>query len=603
MLRSLLTTAVLLTAASLTRADGPAFDGNWILWGVTPTAESALAIVKAETKDGKLTGSVVFAPPRGQAANAPKLEVRDLAVKGKDVSFATRQGAVEYAFTGTLAADGKEVLGSYGPDARPQRAKLTPTDKDTLTREEQLVRKPAEAYTKAITAQNRPFILQIQVRQEKDEDKKKELTEQIKAARKDAETEVPKLYRQVLADAATTPAAYDAALALLRAGSKGGVTADEATKLLAVLDKQAAPYGPRFVRTTLVQSADTLSHDKGLAAAAVAASEKITATLTDADTAAFQVQVLSAYVAALENAGQTAKLKEVNAKLTKLDAMLDREYLESVPPFRPGTFTARKDKAANRVVVLELFTGAQCPPCVAADVAFDALEKTYKPTDVVLLQYHEHIPGPDALTNPDTVARWDYYRELAPEGVRGTPTTVFNGKPQAGGGGGMPNAEKKYQQYRDIIDPLLEESTPVALKGSATRTGDQIAVTVNVTGAGEKKGLKLRVVVVEENIKYVGGNKLRFHHHVVRATPGGTDGFAIKEASSSHTAKVDVGQLRKDLTKYLDKYEADQRPFPTTARPLDMAHLKVVALVQDDKTGEILQAAQFDIGEKSAANR
>ena len=48
---------------------------------------------------------------------------------------------------------------------------------------------------------------------------------------------------------------------------------------------------------------------------------------------------------------------------------------------------------------MELFTGAQCPPCVAADVAFDVLEKTYKPADLVLIQYHLHIPGPDPLTN------------------------------------------------------------------------------------------------------------------------------------------------------------------------------------------------------------
>ena len=89
-------------------------------------------------------------------------------------------------------------------------------------------------------------------------------------------------------------------------------------------------------------------------------------------------------------------------------------------------------KDANKVAVLELFTGAQCPPCVAADVAFDALEKSYKHTDLILLQYHMHIPGPDPLTNPDTmleietagVARVDEHGitiEGAPEGITFEP--------------------------------------------------------------------------------------------------------------------------------------------------------------------------------------
>ena len=70
-------------------------------------------------------------------------------------------------------------------------------------------------------------------------------------------------------------------------------------------------------------------------------------------------------------------------------------------PWKATQGSANQTGTAGTVPVLvELFTGAECPPCVAADLAFDALGKTYKPTDVVLLEYHLHIPGPDALTNP-----------------------------------------------------------------------------------------------------------------------------------------------------------------------------------------------------------
>jgi hypothetical protein len=80
---------------------------------------------------------------------------------------------------------------------------------------------------------------------------------------------------------------------------------------------------------------------------------------------------------------------------------------------------------------MELFTGTQCPSCVSADVAFDALLKTYKPADFIGFQYHLHIPGPDPLTNPDAMAQQKHYGSEIP----GTPSTFFNGRSEGGGGG------------------------------------------------------------------------------------------------------------------------------------------------------------------------
>src|SRR5262249_25707965 len=150
----------------------------------------------------------------------------------------------------------------------------------------------------------------------------------------------------------------------------------------------------------------------------------------------------------------------------------------------------RKDRSANRAVVMELFTGAQCPPCVAADVAFDALEKAHKPTNLILIQYHLHIPGPDPMTNPDSVARWEDYQKLFEKEVQGTPTPLFNGKPyehfdsepKHGGGGPMSWSEDKFKQYRAVIDPLLDQKTDVKLSGTARRSGDKVAIETRVDG-------------------------------------------------------------------------------------------------------------------------
>src|SRR5262249_11450951 len=154
-------------------------------------------------------------------------------------------------------------------------------------------------------------------------------------------------------------------------------------------------------------------------------------------------------------------------------------------PFKPAGFPGRKGNS-QRVLVMELFTGAQCPPCVAADAAFDALETTYKPADVILLQYHMHIPGPDPLTNPDSEARMRYYSKKFPRDAGGTPSTIFNGKANSLGGGGLlAQSERKYHQYREHIDKLLEETTPVHLNLTAGRKGDHINLKAEVSELSE----------------------------------------------------------------------------------------------------------------------
>ena len=111
--------------------------------------------------------------------------------------------------------------------------------------------------------------------------------------------------------------------------------------------------------------------------------------------------------------------------------------------------------------------------------------------------------------------------------------------------------------------------------------------------------MKLRVLVVEESIRYVGGNQIRFHHHVVRAMPGGAEGVAITDKAFKHATTADLGSVRTGLTKYLDDF-GKTRPFPKADRPMDMKELKVIALVQNDKTKEIVQAVQIEVEGKPA---
>src|SRR5262249_40197176 len=69
-------------------------------------------------------------------------------------------------------------------------------------------------------------------------------------------------------------------------------------------------------------------------------------------------------------AGKAEIAAEAESRARRIDAQLDAEYHEKVPPFKPEPFAGRAGGKGDRTVLMEIFTGAECPPCVAADVAF-----------------------------------------------------------------------------------------------------------------------------------------------------------------------------------------------------------------------------------------
>jgi hypothetical protein len=545
MLRLVLFAAATITLVAPVRAAEPDLSGNWqVTYSSRAIAEQTFAIIKVEMSDGKATATVIYSPLKNANITISGVDV----VNGKTIKFKTSN--LNWSFEGTLEADGNTAIGNLGIDRAPYRARMFRTDKKELTPAESIIRAtlpdPVTETQKLMTAVTS---LRLQANREMDAEKKKELNEKANVAQKELDQKQPRLLRETVSTQKNTLFALDAALDLLRTPGKFNVNADEAKKLVAEIEKGAAPYGPRYSRAISLQVFENLAYQKGLESAVAQIGEKLSKELSDNDPPAFQSQILSAYKSVLEASSlpnKDAALKEVASKLDNIEGKLDTEYLKTVPPFKPVAFAGRKDSSANQVVVLELFTGAQCGPCIAADVAFDALQKSYKPTELVLIEYHLHIPGPDPLTNPDAVARWDYYRSQFPMDVRGTPTTVFNGKPQASGGGPMTLAERKYKQYSDIIAPLLEKTTDVKITGKTHRTGDKVDIDVDVAGA-DGDDMKLRLLVVEESIKYVGANTMRFHHQVVRAMPGGVNGTAIKDKIFKHSATVDLVNVRKDL--------------------------------------------------------
>lgn len=588
-------------------------EGNWRLsQHGTPISDARVCLLKVEKKDGKLTATVIALPeirvPQPVPAKDRKMTVEQFKADGDMVHLVLDTGVSKVTFDGTVdARDKKVVRGAVEIGPRLTPASLTAQEGDKLqpTTANELPRAP-EPFLMATKLANAPLSFQLRAQRSQDANEKAELLAQAKAARAEADAKLPALYRETVEKHADNPYAVLAANRLLPTAAKTKASSKDVAAWTKLIEDDAARYGDRIARDRAMTVAEILVGQKGYEATALAAANKGAEGLSEKTPPAAQSRALRTLKAAQLAAGKEQEAKATDARLAKVEAVLDAEYAKTVPPFQPEKFAGRKNKAANRVVVMELFTGAQCPPCVAADVAFDALETAYDSKDLVLIQYHMHIPGPDPLTNPDTIARWDYYRGRFAENVRGTPTTLFNGKPfeeydkdqTHRGGGAMANAKNKFGQYRAIIDPLLEQKGAVTVTGSAKRTADKVHVAVAVDGVkdpGDK--VRLRLLVVEEKVKYVGGNGLRFHHKVVRAMPGGAAGTPVTDKSQQKSMEVDLGEVKKGLTRYLDGYAAE-RPFANPDRPMDLAHLTVIALVQDDATGEILNAAEFEVAGK-----
>jgi hypothetical protein len=624
--RLLLAGLVMLAALPAYAADG-GVEGKYKVVILSGANEVPLTVVSLEKKEGKLDGSVVTSGQIGaQSIKQPSLD-------GKVLQFDIT-GRTPSSFEGIV--DGATILGSFKIGSNLYPAKLVQTTEEEVGPASQI--KGFES--PKVTELNKNFRdLLIKMRSEKDADKRSELQNKAMEIQGKIAAEMPGIYREVLQKNPNSPGALVAGIALLR-NSELKASEEDARKWVEITLAAAAKHGPRMASDTNAQlaeslakmpdfkglalmqarKAETLLTDKStdderarvwkilsrslksngkadeaksfetkLAKLKLTQAKKAEAKLTEKSTDDERARVWKLLIPALKNNGMTEEAKGIEAKLAKVEAVLDKEYLAKVPPFKPEMFAGRKEKG-DRKVVMELFTGAQCPPCVAADVAFDGLEKSYKPSELILLQYHLHIPGPDPMTNADTEARAKYYS------INSTPSTRFNGKsPLQPGGGGMAQSEGLYGRYRKVINPILDESADTKLMVKAARVGDKIDIKADVSGVkdpGEKK--RLRFVLVEETIRYVGGNKLRFHHHVVRDLPGGVKGLALNEANSQHSVTVNLDDLKKKLVKYLDNF-AETRPFPYTERPLDFKHLKVVALVQDDETKEILQVTQVDV--------
>jgi len=285
--------------------------------------------------------------------------------------------------------------------------------------------------------------------------------------------------------------------------------------------------------------------------------------------------------------------KSNNGTLDGLEAALDAKYKATfTAPIHPTEYKPTKART-DKVVLAEVFTGAGCPPCVAADLAFDAAMERYPRRDLAVVMYHMHIPLPDPLTNKATIERAKYYN------VNGVPTAAIDGLTSSGGGA-RNFTKAAFERIRPTIDTALEAPSGAQLRVEATIADGIVKVKATPSGIGaDGEAVKLQILLVEEMLSYSGENGVRFHPMVVRNIGGANyAGFTVDRKSPAAVEHAfDLAQTTKETEEYIDNFEKTRSTttpgFAFSRKPIAMnaTNLSVVAFLQEEKTKKLLQTS------------
>ena len=287
--------------------------------------------------------------------------------------------------------------------------------------------------------------------------------------------------------------------------------------------------------------------------------------------------------------------KTHNGSMDGFEDFLDKVYDERFPEtFKPEAYKPGPGRS-DRTVLIEVFTGSGCPPCAGADVGFDIAMERYARQDVAVLMYHQHVPRPDPMSNPDAQKRAEYYA------VRGVPTYAIDGKDKVGGGS-RDMAKEFYERTNPDIERELQTPAGGELRVDASRERGAVRVRAAFERTlSDSPDLRLHIALAEKRVRYSGENGIRFHPFVVRSLAGGPGGYALGGSKSMDVEhSFDLEKIAVGLKAHLDDFEVNNTRFGKfqfieKKDKIDANNLAVVVFVQDEKTKEIIQASYVDL--------
>ena len=270
--------------------------------------------------------------------------------------------------------------------------------------------------------------------------------------------------------------------------------------------------------------------------------------------------------------------------------VLEKLVAGKVPGFGVGNkFRPTKENSSNRCVLAMLFTGAHCPPCLGADLAFDGILSHFPSKWVTVLEYHLPIPAPEPLVSEPALRQFDFM------GFNGTPVAVFDGVETISGGGPENKKEEIWLKYKEKLLARLKVPAKHEIEAELTVKDGSLRGKIRVKGPAVA-GARLHALVVEKGVLFPGRNKVVIHHAVVRGSVfGSSSGVAFRPDADGRFAtsfEKSLSAVREELEDVLDEIEADSgTTFGMRPTRLDPEQLGLVIFLQAP-SGEILQARQ-----------
>ena len=511
-------------------------------WKLTlPGQAQDVQLLLAFTKtDGKWIGDY-----GGSSLPLSKTEPRfgTLAIDGNHIAFTLKLGERDLvSYDGLLAADGKKISGSLIVlGGQPQVVEMLPTK----------LKKLDDSYAVAL---------------------------------------------ETLSQVPDGPGIFEIGIDLLRHASARKLPVEEVRGLVERLTRVAGDFGPRWERSVTTRLANALLGQEGLADVALAQARRAERMIGDTDDASTVIETLNLVSNALTKAGKADEAKPYVARIARLEAKDYQDYVKAYPPFAPEAYAGRK-AMSDRAVLVEVLSGAGLPQSVATDLAADQVQRTYKPTEAIVLHYHLHLNGVDMLTSPLAVERLnDYVRKVRREEF---PFAAVAGKPVQTGGGLLSDSEKHYKTLRKSIDEELEKPANVKLALTSEKGEKGYTLKAKVTDlANPAETMSLRFAIAEEKVRHRGANGLRYHHMIVRALPGGAKGFPLPKKDHEQTVNVDLDEVRKEIKNHLESVTQSEGDALPADAPLSLQGMKAIAFVVNDTTGDVLHAVHVDLDAK-----
>ena len=265
---------------------------------------------------------------------------------------------------------------------------------------------------------------------------------------------------------------------------------------------------------------------------------------------------------------------------------------------------------ARECVLIEAFTGINCPYCPAA--ANGIAQMLDEGLSIAPIAFHNSYYSPAQYANTETNGRATYYS------VNSFPTVLIDGMNKVEGGGTA--SSSNYSKYKPYYDQRISKQSPFTIELSFDyHSGTQCQAKAVVTKVGECDGTDLRVFIVltESHVQqyWQGLSEL---NAVCRDIVTPSSGVSLTEDVQEVTGLFNLAGYKKEnceLVAWVQSYngqkevwQAVKMPIATSAAQYDLGIVGVEEVPSEVCSGivtprftirnygsELLQSALFQI--------